>query len=74
MPPCSQYEKRDLYYFITPDTSRYREYIRSKQKCDILGPSSTNWERFNTKEDYLNNKEAKTIAVLAEVAAKLARL
>jgi hypothetical protein len=74
MPSCSRCEKRGLKCLVAPDTSRCGECVRSKVKCDVLGPSSADWERFNAEEDRLNDEEAKTTAVLAEAAAKLARL
>jgi hypothetical protein len=74
MPSCSRCEKRALRCVVSDDSSRCSECVRSGTRCDVQGPSAEDWTRVGAEEDRLNDEEAKTTAILAEAAAKLARL
>ncbi len=76
MSPCSRCSKYGKKCIVAPDSSRCAECILAggSTKCDVLGPSAQDWSRLEAEEERLNDEEAKTTAILAEAAAKLARL
>jgi len=52
MSPYSRYEKRELWYIVGPDSTRYSEYIKASGgvKCDIYSPSSKDWDTLEYEE------------------------
>ena len=74
MLPCFYYTKRNIRCVISANSSRYNKYIRSSICYNILRPSTIDQARVDTKKKCLNDEEAKTTAILAEAATKLACL
>jgi len=76
MSPYSCYSKYRKKYIVALDSSRCAKCILASgsTKYDVLSPLAQDWSRLEAEEERLNDEEAKTTAILAEAAAKLARL
>jgi hypothetical protein len=70
MPSCSRCKKRGLKCLVTPDTSRYGEYIYSKQKCNVNGPSAIDWESLEKEERRLEEEEKETLTKLLRLGTQ----
>jgi hypothetical protein len=74
MPSCSYCKKHDQKYIVAPDLSKYSEYIRLKQKCNVEGPSTSNWYNIDSLKERLEQEAEETAELIVTVAAKLARI
>jgi len=74
MAPCSYCEKRNKACVVSPDSSKCAECIRQKRKCNVEGPSTSDWSALDTMEERLERETEETAQVMATAAAKLARL
>jgi len=70
VPSCSRCEKRGLQCLVAPDTSRCGECVRSKQKCDVDGPSVADWENLEREERRLEEEERETLAKLLRLGTQ----
>jgi hypothetical protein len=72
--PCSYCKKQELKYIVSPDSLKYSEYICLRQKYNIEGPSTSDWQAIDTLKEYLEYKTEEILQVIVAVAAKLACL
>ena len=74
MPPCSYCDKHNKACVVAPDSKKCSECIRAKHKCNIEGPSTSDWSAIDTIEERLEQETEETAQIIATAAAKLARL
>jgi hypothetical protein len=74
MPPCSYCKKHEQKCVVAPDSSRCSEYICLKRKCDVEGPSTTDWRSIDSLKERLERETEETAQLIVTVAAKLACL
>jgi hypothetical protein len=74
MPSCSYCKKHDQKCIVAPDSSRYSEYIRLKQKYNVEGPSTSDWRNIDSLKERLEQEAEETAELIVTVAAKLARI
>jgi hypothetical protein len=72
MPPCSYCKKHDQKCIVAPDSSRCSEYIRLKRKCNVEGPSASDWRNIDSLKERLEREAEETAELMVTVAAKLA--
>jgi hypothetical protein len=69
MIPCSFCKKHNMKYLAAPESSKYSEYIRRRQKYDIEGIPIGNWDSLEHEEECLCIKKEITFqAVQAGLA------
>jgi len=64
MSPCSRCERLSLCCIVATDTSRCGECVGSKQKCDVAGPSLSDWKSLEREERRLDDERRETLAKL----------
>jgi hypothetical protein len=64
MSPCSRCERLSLCCVVAADTSRCGECVGSKQKCDVAGPSLSDWKSLEREERRLEDERRETLAKL----------
>jgi hypothetical protein len=74
MPSCSYCEKHDQKCIVAPDSSRCSECIRLKRKCNVEGPSASDWRNIDSLKERLEREAEETAELMVTVAAKLARI
>jgi hypothetical protein len=69
MIPCSFCKKHNIKYLAAPDSTRYSEYIRHGQKCNMEGIPVGDWDSLEREEEQLRlEKEITFQAVQAGLA------
>jgi hypothetical protein len=74
MPSCSRCERQGLSCVVASDTTRCGECVRSKSKCDVAGPSLSDWYSLEREEKRLEEEEKATLAKLLRLHTQKASL
>jgi hypothetical protein len=74
MPSCLYYKKYNQKCIVVPDSSRCSEYICLKQKCNVEGPSASDWRNIDSLKERLEQEAEETAELIVTIAAKLARI
>jgi hypothetical protein len=74
MSPCLYCEKHKKKCIVASDSSRCSEYVCLKRKCDIEGPSASDWYNIDLLKERLEREAEETAQLIVTVAAKLARI
>jgi hypothetical protein len=64
MPSCSYCDRQGLSCVISSNTVCCGEYVRLKTKCDIAGPSPSDWYSLECEEKRLKEEEKATLVKL----------
>jgi propanediol dehydratase large subunit len=74
MPSCTYCNRHGKTCIVSPESKKCAECIRTKRKCNVEGPSSSDWSAIDSMEERLERETEETAQVMATAAAKLARL
>jgi hypothetical protein len=62
MPPCSYCERNDRKCCVAESSTRCGECVRRGQKCDVEGPSLSDWASLEREEQRLQSEKTEALA------------